>query len=610
MIVFIMGSFSSTFRQMASNDNEYPSSHDETHELDGNAPPSNFEDAVEQQPDIDEENRRRFPQIPALAFRPWEGIEQQHIEDDDDDDEQEMNDLEDNLNHEQEQLNRLQEQIRNIQRHLLLDLNNQAQHLDDMDDDDGEDWEDADNASSGDEQLDGQVTYDRLLPTTHSYMNVENFQEFSGVCLLSDDRRCLLHIVELANMILIPNQTVPWQVFNTRTARMIKEAKQEQRLFGVIDACSSFLTNDPKYGTTAEIVSYYEELNDQSLQLKIIGRQRFVIDDPSKMKRDLNGILRAYVRILPDIQLRRPPFPSISQNYIHTINFTLQYDLCLQRQKRFRHTDDNEQQTTGCGQALINLIKRKRTTSSSSSTTSHESKSLILSNPLKQNLFRLRSRRCPWSLTPYPYWVVRRYDDVYVMSLVKLELNNTMLANDDGSLPVTPDRFADWLLMNIPFEIQTVQKILSFPTTIQRLRFILTWLRRYKKFACRHCAADICEDRHIFSMSASGLMAAYVNPHGQIHETLTVLQVKNVRLIGQEVAEHSWFPGYKWTIVQCRLCGNHLGWRFRNPSLKPSTFYGLTRNGLIFAKNTTAEEEEQASLDGRSVRQSTSGEEE
>jgi len=77
------------------------------------APPLGFEDAVEQQPDLDEENRRRFPQIPALAFHPWEGIEQQQIEDDDDDDddddnEQEMDVLEDNLNHEQEQLNRLQ----------------------------------------------------------------------------------------------------------------------------------------------------------------------------------------------------------------------------------------------------------------------------------------------------------------------------------------------------------------------------------------------------------------------------------------------------------------------------------------------------------------------
>jgi len=92
-------------------------------------------------------------------------------------------------------------------------------------------------------------------------------------------------------------------------------------------------------------------------------------------------------------------------------------------------------------------------------------------------------------------------------------------------------------------------------------------------------------------MSASGLMAAYVNPHGAIHETLTVLKVKNIRLTGAEVAEHSWFPGYKWTIAQCRLCGNHLGWRFRNPALKPSTFYGLTRTGLIFARNTTGNNE-------------------
>ena len=51
-------------------------------------------------------------------------------------------------------------------------------------------------ATSDEDKHDGTVTYDRLLPTTHSYMNVENFQEFSGVCLLSDDRRCLLNIVE------------------------------------------------------------------------------------------------------------------------------------------------------------------------------------------------------------------------------------------------------------------------------------------------------------------------------------------------------------------------------------------------------------------------------
>ena len=172
-------------------------------------------------------------------------------------------------------------------------------------------------------------------------------------------------------MILIPNQIVPWQVFNTRTTRMIKEAKQEQRLFGVIDACSSLLDNKPKYGTTAEIVSYHEDLNDNSLQLKIIGRQRFCIEDPSTMKRDLNGILRASVKILPEIHLKRPPLPTISQNYIHTINFALQHDIFLQRQRRLNQNfPKTDSQSTGCAQALVNLIKRRRTSSSTTHETS------------------------------------------------------------------------------------------------------------------------------------------------------------------------------------------------------------------------------------------------
>lgn len=204
------------------------------------------------------------------------------------------------------------------------------------------------------------------MPTTHSYLNVENFQEFSGVRLLSNDRRFLLHIVELANMILIPNQTVPWQVFHSRTIRMIKEAKEEQRLFGVIDACSSMHDTQPKYGTTAEIISYHEDPNDGSLQLKIIGRQRFSIEDVSMMKRDLNGIMRAPVKILPEIYLRRPPYPTISRRYIHTINFVLQADIRMQREKRLNRTFsqiDNEE-TANCGQMLANFIKRRRTTSS------------------------------------------------------------------------------------------------------------------------------------------------------------------------------------------------------------------------------------------------------
>jgi hypothetical protein len=53
--------------------------------------------------------------MPLLAFHPWEGLEQQHIDDDDDDEddddvahEQELIAVEHEYNHQQEQLNRLQ----------------------------------------------------------------------------------------------------------------------------------------------------------------------------------------------------------------------------------------------------------------------------------------------------------------------------------------------------------------------------------------------------------------------------------------------------------------------------------------------------------------------
>lgn len=88
----------------------------------------------------------------------------------------------------------------------------------------------------------------------------------------------------------------------------------------------------------------------------------------------------------------------------------------------------------------------------------------------RRDTFSSRSRGLPWSATPYPYWVLRKYDELYVMSLIKIEISSTMLVNVDGSLPITPDRFSDWLLINIPFEIQTVQKIISYPTTIQRCK--------------------------------------------------------------------------------------------------------------------------------------------
>jgi len=60
---------------------------------------------------------------------------------------------------------------------------------------------------------------------------------------------------------------------------------------------------------------------------------------------------------------------------------------------------------------------------------------------------------------------------------------------------------------------------------------------------CLRCNSVITNKNDVFSMSVEGPLGAYVNPGGHVHETLTVVQAKGLRLVGRPSEEHSWFPG-------------------------------------------------------------------
>ena len=61
---------------------------------------------------------------------------------------------------------------------------------------------------------------------------------------------------------------------------------------------------------------------------------------------------------------------------------------------------------------------------------------------------------------------------------------------------------------------------------------------------CEKCELVIAKKEDIFSMSVDGPMAAYVNPGGVVHDTLTVLKATNLKKVGSGTTENSWFPGY------------------------------------------------------------------
>lgn len=68
---------------------------------------------------------------------------------------------------------------------------------------------------------------------------------------------------------------------------------------------------------------------------------------------------------------------------------------------------------------------------------------------------------------------------------------------------------------------------------------------------------------------------------------ITVSSISNAEHYGNPETEHSWFPGYAWTMVMCSDCGKHLGWYFTavEKGLIPRAFWGLRREQLRSGKS-------------------------
>jgi len=108
--------------------------------------------------------------------------------------------------------------------------------------------------------------------------------------------------------------------------------------------------------------------------------------------------------------------------------------------------------------------------------------------------------------------------------------------------------------------------------------------------ACCHCAGTIAHRSDIFSVpGADGTVGAYVNPHGVVHQTITIKQLASRScyiLEGQHATtQDTWFPGYGWIIAYCSRCYNHLGWRFvsvgSNGSSSVACFWGIRRGAVV-----------------------------
>jgi hypothetical protein len=67
------------------------------------------------------------------------------------------------------------------------------------------------------------------------------------------------------------------------------------------------------------------------------------------------------------------------------------------------------------------------------------------------------------------------------------------------------------------------------------------------------------------------------NPHGFVFTIGCFRAASGCRCTASATAEHSWFPGYEWSIAYCAQCDRHLGWRFVAAA---DCFYGLILDRL------------------------------
>ena len=151
-----------------------------------------------------------------------------------------------------------------------------------------------------------------------------------------------------------------------------------------------------------------------------------------------------------------------------------------------------------------------------------------------------------------------------------------------GAGPQNPVDFSYWLSWNMMVSAGQRQRFLECSSTVERLRLQLDILRRMGFMSCGRCQLRICHHEQLFHMSAEGPVSAFVNPGGVVHETATFYKATNLALVGSKSEEHSWFPGYAWTIAVCARCRGHIGWRFTavHSDSVPRHFWGLSRATL------------------------------
>jgi len=93
--------------------------------------------------------------------------------------------------------------------------------------------------------------------------------------------------------------------------------------------------------------------------------------------------------------------------------------------------------------------------------------------------------------------------------------------------------------------------------------------------ACRHPITTTAARFEAFG----GHLHDRMNPSGYVFRLGLYSRAPGVRSASGPSSDFTWFPGYRWEIVVCRGCFEHLGWRFSGLDV----FFALLPEKLVLA---------------------------
>uniref|UniRef100_A0A1D1YFS3 Protein cereblon n=1 Tax=Anthurium amnicola TaxID=1678845 RepID=A0A1D1YFS3_9ARAE len=450
----------------------------------------------------------------------------------------------------------------------------------------------------------GSFTFNISLASQHTYLG--EVDDTHGRTMSLDGGVTLtLPLFYLEGVVLFPEATLPLRVIDLRLKAALERAMNQtdgRYTIAVIRVLRQSVGESPRFasiGTTAEI-RRYKRLDDGSLNVVARGQQRFHL---RRCWIDADGVPCAELQIIEEDKPLRTPRDAFAQlasvtnpSCSHSLSHALLSDASPDKHQYEDEENDWEcisntspdHSVTGMGvqqPVMDSPVKCGRFDycASSDEDFEHEQKRQLrrsfpdhrwqhnheklsyadstisdirkVSSPVRLSSKGGRqersgvfneakcSYRAPMSF--WPHWVYQMYDSFSLARKAADLWKQIIGAPSMDNLVKKPDLLSFHIASKLPLSESTRQELLEIHGISYRLRKEIQLLECFNHVRCKNCRTLIGNRSDMVVMSSDGPLNAYVNPHGYVHEIMTLNKVTGLALRGSPVKEHSWFPGYE-----------------------------------------------------------------